>query len=110
MIWGVGVAGAVEGADVFAVAEDADGVAEAEDFGHAVGDVDHGDAAFFEIFDEGEKLLGFAFGEGAGGFVEDQDVGARADGGGDLDHLFLSAVERVCMGWVTSRCDADLGE
>ncbi len=42
-----------ERADIFSVAEDADGVAEPEDFGHAMGDVDHGDAALLENFDEG---------------------------------------------------------
>src|SRR5205085_1434429 len=32
-----------ESADVFAIAEDRDRIAEAEDLRHAVGDVDHGD-------------------------------------------------------------------
>ncbi len=54
-------------------------------------------------------MLGFALGEGAGGFIEDEDFCAGADGGGDLDHLFLGGGE-VSHGLRDVEVHADGGE
>jgi hypothetical protein len=81
------------GGDVFAVAQDGNGVAQAEDFFHAMGDVDDGDAAGFEFFEEREKMFAFADGERTGRLVHDDDFRADTESGGDLGHLFLAGGE-----------------
>ena len=81
------------GRDVFAIAQDGNGVAKAKDFFHAMGDVDDGDAAGFEFFEEGEEVFAFPNGERAGWFVHDDDFGADTERGGDLRHLFLAGGE-----------------
>jgi len=80
-------------ANVFAIAQDCDGVAQAEDFFHAVRDVDDGDAALLELREKMEEMLTLVRGEGAGGFIHHDDLRVGADGGGDLDDLLLTGGE-----------------
>lgn len=42
-----------------------------------------------ELFNQFEKLLTFDAGEAAGGFIENENMSAPADGTGDLDQLLL---------------------
>jgi len=81
------------GGDVAAVAKDGDAVADFEDFIEAVGDVDDAGAGGAQVGNDAEETLGFALGEGGGGFVEDEDFGVRTDGLGDLDDLLFRHAE-----------------
>jgi len=72
--------GAVEGSGAFSVAEDGDAIAEPKDFGEAVGDVNHGDAARFQTADQGKEVFGIGLREGTGGLVKDENAGAGSDG------------------------------
>ncbi len=85
---GVGAGGGA-GFDGFAVAEDGDAVGDAAELFEAVGDVDDARALGAEAADDFEEAAGFAFGEGGGGFVEDEDADVGSEGFGDLDELLL---------------------
>ena len=84
---------AIEGADVAAVAQHADAVAQAEKLRHAVRHVDDGEAARLQPLDEFKEMLGVGRGERAGGLVEDDDARVGADRGGDLHELLLRGGE-----------------
>ena len=73
-----------------AVAQDGAGVAELEDFLHAVRDIEDHAALVPQVADDGEELVDLARGEAAGGFVEGDDLGAAAERLGDFHHLPLA--------------------
>jgi hypothetical protein len=97
------------GGDMAAVAQHRDVVAQGEEFLNAVGDVDERDAAGFQLAHELEEIGGFGGGERAGGLVHHDDLGAGADGGGDLHELFAAGGERADDG-VGIDVGADGGE
>ncbi len=68
-------------------------MAEREDFGEPVRDVDDRDAAFGELAHHLEQLLGFGEREGRGRFVEDEDAQVARQRLGDLDDLRLRGRE-----------------
>ena len=75
--------------DVAAVAQHGDRVAQPEDLVHAVADVDARHAALLQPRDQRIQRLGLVLRQAAGRLVEDDDPGAAADRGGDLQHLLL---------------------
>lgn len=75
------------------IAQDANFVAEPEEFWHAVGDVDHRQAAKLQLFNKGEKILRVGFGERTGGFIKNENARIRANGRGDLHKLLLRGRE-----------------
>src|SRR5690606_20965389 len=75
------------GADVAAVAKYGHPVAEAENLGHAVADIDDRYAVRLEVTDNREKLLRLGFGQGGGRLVEDQHPAVERQRLGDLDEL-----------------------
>ena len=87
--------GRADAVDAAAVAQHRDAVAEREHLGHAVRDVDDGDAVGLQPRDQREQQLGLAVGQRRGRLVHHQDARVLADGLGDLDHLLLGDAERV---------------
>ena len=79
----------VEGADIGAIAQHRDPVGKLVDLGHAVADVDDGEAVAPELADQLEQLLGLARRERGGRLVHDQDLGIGVQGAGDFDLLLL---------------------
>ena len=77
------------GADVFAIAEDGDAVAQEENFLHAVADVEDADAFGFELADDAEEDFGFAGGEAGRGFIHDEKAAFVGESPGHADHLAL---------------------
>ena len=58
-----------------------------------MGNVNDRDAALFEFAEQLEEVFAFADGKGAGWFVHHDDLGLRAECGGDLDKLLLACRE-----------------
>ena len=75
--------------DEAAVAEHGIAVADAEDLGQAVADIDHPLAARLQRVDGGEQLVGLGLAQGRGRLVHDDDLGVIAQRLGDLDQLGL---------------------
>ena len=78
-----------------AIAQDGDFVAEAEDFLHAMGDVDDRDAALFQVGQQVEEVLALGERKGTRGFVHHDHPRMRAHRGGDLDDLLLPRAKSV---------------
>ena len=81
------------GGDVPAIAQHGDGVAQAEDFLHAMRDVEDGDAALLELGDELEEMFALGNRQRAGRLIHDDDAGVHADSGGDLHELLLAGAQ-----------------
>ena len=77
----------VEHAGDAAVAQADDAVGEPPDVGHAVRDVEDGDAALAQPVDDGEQPVGLRARQRRGRLVEDQHLGLMRHGARDRDHL-----------------------
>ena len=77
------------GADLAAVLEDGDRLAEVEDLLEPVGDVEDRHAAGLEPLDDRVEELDLVVGQRRGRLVHLDDPGVEADGLGDLDDLLL---------------------
>ena len=75
--------------DCFAVPQNGVAVGDALTLLEEMGDVDDGDAMGSEAVDGVKEIFGVDLGEGAGGFVHDEDLGRTEKGARDLDHLLL---------------------
>ena len=84
-----------DGADIGAVAQHRHAVAELVDLGHAVGDVDDGQAVAAQLAHDLEELLGLAGRQRRGGLVHDEDARLGMHGAGDLDHLLFGDGQRA---------------
>ena len=62
-----------------------------------MGDVDHADALALEILHHAEQGLHLAKGEGAGGLVQDENLGLAHHSAQDLHKLLLGDGERICL-------------
>ena len=63
-----------------------------------VGDENNAFALFFELANDGEKLLHFLFGQGRGGFVHDDDLGVECHCFGNLHHLLFTDAQIAYIG------------
>jgi hypothetical protein len=63
------------GRDCLAVSQDGEGLRDLPRFLQEMADVDYGESAAAEPFDDREEALGIVFGKGAGRFVKDDDSG-----------------------------------
>jgi len=75
------------------VAQHRDGVGQLEDLFEPMRDVDDGHALPTQVAHHPEQRAGLAFGECGRRFVHDHDLGAAADGPGNLDRLHLGDTE-----------------
>ena len=73
--------------DVAPVAQHGDAVAEREDLGHAVADVDDADAPRLQVAHDAEQRLRLGLGQRGGRLVEDQHPAVERQRLGDLDQL-----------------------
>ena len=76
-------------ADVAAVAQDGDAIRQRIDFGHAVADVDDGDAFIAQFAHDGKQRIGFTVGKCGGRLIHDQDTSAMDQRPGDFNLLLL---------------------
>src|SRR6202022_3095317 len=83
----------LERADVLAIAQHGDALAEPEYLVELVGDVDQGDAAALQPVEDREKVRGLPLGEAGGGLVEDEDAALEGQGARDLDELLVGGAE-----------------
>ena len=90
--------GALQGADIAAVAQHADAVGEIVNLAHAVADVDDGQPVVAQLSDQREQFLGLARRERGGRLVHHQDARAGMQGARDLDQLPLGHRQRTNEG------------
>src|SRR3989442_13910835 len=81
------------GGNMPAIAQNGDGVAQAEYFFEAMGDVNYGDAALLELGEQRKKVLAFTGGKRTGGLVHDNDLRFGSQSRGDLHELLLAGGE-----------------
>lgn len=86
---GAGLGGAHAG-DHLATAHHADVVGDLHDLAQLVGDQDDGLALIAQPAQDAEQVICLGRGQHAGGFVQDQDVGAAIQGLEDLDPLLVT--------------------
>ena len=80
-----------------AIAHNGHGIALAEHLFHAVGNIDHGHATLFQGTHYLKKLVGFALGQGCGGFVHDDHLSIHQKIAHDFRHLLLAHAALPCF-------------
>ncbi len=105
-----GDVGGVDGGDALAVLEDGDAVAQVEDLAEPVGDVQDRHALVAEALDEAVEQFDLGVGQGGGGLVHADEVGALGHGLGDLDDLLAGDRERLGLRGGGEVVDAEVGQ
>ena len=76
-------------ADVSPITQHRDAIGQGIDFGHAVTDVDDGDAFIAQFAHDGKQRIGFTVGKCGGRLIHDQDTSAMDQRPGDFNLLLL---------------------
>ena len=80
-----------------AIAHNCHGIALAEHLFHTVGNIDHSHATLFQGTHYLKKLVGFALGQGCGGFVHDDHLSIHQKVAHDFRHLLLTHAALPCF-------------
>ncbi len=86
--------GAIERADVGAVAQHGDAIAEPEHLGQPVRDIEQRRPALLQLLEHREQMVRFRIGQRRRRLVEDEDAAVERERAGDLQELAVRGRER----------------